>query len=63
MFENKNNKGIKSVWFKVPNGYCWFGGVPSLNGKCVYCGYETKYHKKIDDDEQNLTQKITWTVR
>ncbi len=53
MFENKNNEGIKAMWFKVPNGYCWFGGIPSIDGKCYYCGYEEKEHNKIIDEQRN----------
>lgn len=38
---------ITNRWMEIiPNAiYCWTGGIPSINGICVYCGMPIECHR------------------
>lgn len=45
MYEIDKDGKYEAIWFNVPGGNkCWFGGIPSIDRKCCYCGYKHEDH-------------------
>ena len=51
MIEKQLDGSYKAVWFSIPGGRCFYGGMPSVNGRCIHCEYKTEDHQKIESTQ------------